>query len=140
MLEVMGRELGSKRVSDEEYWTRIMSADMVVTTAVQASQPGIDWDWIPHLVYRYLEVLAAGSTLLAPNVPGVEKYFRPGEHFVSFETVENACEQAVYFLNNPDELEKIRKAGNLRAIELINSHSFWVQIDTALGYEALVRS
>jgi len=139
-LEVLGRELGSKRVSDEEYWRRISSAQIVITTAVQASQPGIDWEWVPHLVYRYLEVMAAGSVLLAPAVPGVEKYFKPGEHFIAFDTLDSASEQASYFLDNPKKLEVIRKAGHERARELVRSHSFWIQVDTALGFEALVRS
>ena len=41
---------------------------------------------LPHLVYRYTEVLASGSLLVAPIVPGVEEYFRPGVDFVSFQS------------------------------------------------------
>ena len=138
-MEIQGRELGSERVSDEEYWRRVSSALINITTAMPVNMKGNDWEWVPHLVYRYLEVLAAGSLLLAPAVPGVERYFKPGKHFVAFNSVEHAAEQARYFLDNPKDVEKIRLAGHRRACELISVQSFWVQIDTALGYEALTR-
>ena len=136
-LEILGRELGSQRVSDEEYWNRLASCRLVVTTAVQAAQPGIDWEWVPHLVYRYLEVMAAGNALLAPTVPCIERYFRAGVHYVPFDSLESAVSAASYYHKHPRQLEAIRKAGQKRATELIAVHSFWVQIDTALGYEAL---
>ncbi len=139
-MEIMGRELGSKRVSDDEYWNRIGSAEIVVTTATQAAQPGNDWEWIPHLVYRYLEVLAAGSLLLAPPVPGIGRFFTPGVHFAAFNSVADAVEQAAHFLENPEEARKIKQAGYERAAHLIRSNAFWLQIDAALGSSAFVLS
>ena len=53
----------------------------------------IDWSWIQNLVYRYLEVLASGSLLIAPNVPGVDRYFKPGIHFVSYENNDDAIDE-----------------------------------------------
>lgn len=135
-VELLGRELGSARVTDEEYWQRLSSAAIVITTSDQAIQPGTDWTWIPHLVYRYLEVLASGSLLLAAPVPGVARYFEPGKHFVSFQSLEDAVEKARYYLDNPQEAEMIRIAGHEKAAQLIRIHTFWVQIDTALGFES----
>lgn len=135
-VEVLGRELGSPRVTDEEYWRRLSSAAIVITTADQAVQAGTDWTWIPHLVYRYLEVLASGSLLLAPPVPGVSRYFQPGKHFVGFESLEDAIEKARFYLDHPKEAETIRMAGHEKAAQLIRIHSFWLQIDTALGSES----
>ena len=135
-VELLGRELGSARVTDDEYWRRLSSAAIVITTSDQAIQSGTDLTWIPHLVYRYLEVLAAGSLLLASPVPGVSRYFEPGKHFVSYETLDDAVQKANYYLDHPQEAEKIRKAGQEKAALLIRMHSFWVQIDTALGSES----
>lgn len=135
-VEILGRELGSLRTTDEQYWKRLSSAEIVITTAEQALQSGTDWSWIPHFVYRYLEVLASGSLLLAPLVPGVSRYFEPGKHFVGFESMEDAIEKARFYLNNPQEAEVIRVAGHEKAVQLIKIHSFWLQIDTALGSES----
>lgn len=135
-VEVLGRELGSPRVTDDEYWRRLSSAEIVITTSDQAVQAGTDWTSIPHMVYRYLEVLASGSLLLAPPVPGVSRYFKPGKHFVSFESLDDAIEKARFYLDKPQEAETIRMAGHERAAQLIRMHSLWLQIDTALGYES----
>ena len=136
-VDVLGRELGSARVSDDEYWRRLSSAAIVITTADQAVQAGTDWTCIPHLVYRYLEVLASGSLLLAPAVPGVSRYFEPGNHFVCFESLEEAIEKARYYMDHPQEAESIRMAGHEKAAHLIRIHFFWLQIDTALGSESI---
>lgn len=135
-VEILGRELGSIRITDDEYWRRLSTAEIVITTADQAVQSGADWTWVRHLVYRYLEVLASGSLLLAPPVPGVSRYFEPGKDFVSFESLEDAIEKARFYLHNPKEAEEIRIAGHKKAAQLIRIHSFWLQIDTALGSES----
>lgn len=134
--ELLGRELGTARVTDDEYWRRLSSAAIVITTSDQAIQSGTDWTWIPHLVYRYLEVLAAGSLLLAAAVPGISRYFEPGKHFVSYESLDDAVKKASYYLDHPQEAEKIRAAGHEKAVHLIRMHSFWVQIDTGLGSDS----
>lgn len=134
--EILGRELGTSRVTDEEYWKRLSSAEIVITTADQAVQSGIDCSWIPHFVYRYLEVLASGSLLLAPQIPGVSRYFESGKHFVGFDSLEDAIEKARFYLDNPLLADVIRVAGHEKAVQLIRIHSFWLQIDTALGSES----
>ena len=137
-LEILGRVIGTPRVSDEEYWKRLSSATIILTTADQMHQNGTDWIWIPSLVYRYLEVLAAGSLLMAPSVPGVTRYFTPGVHFVSFNSETDALEKARYYLDHPEEATKIACAGHTKAIHLIRANAFWLQIDTALGYATIL--
>lgn len=137
-LEILGRTLGSTRVTDDEYWNRLSSALIIITTADQMQQEGTDWTWIPHLVYRYLEVLAAGSLLMAPVVPCLARYFIPDIHFVSFTTAENAAEKASYYLNHPDEARKIAAAGHDKATHLIRSHLFWIQIETGLACQLIL--
>lgn len=136
--EILGRVLGSPRVPDEEYWKRLNSAAIILTTAEQNHTNGTDWTWIPSLVYRYIEVLAAGSLLMAPSVPGVTRYFIPGIHFISFNSEADALEKARYYLNHPEEANKIASAGHAKAIHLIRANAFWLQIDTALGYATIL--
>jgi hypothetical protein len=136
-LEIQGRGPGIARMSDALYWKGLCSASIVVTTAEQNSDlnssPCADFSHVPQLVYRYLETLASGSLLLAPSVPGVQKYFVPGEHFVDFTSLDEAVDKALYYLRNIAEAENIRTRGHERAADLIRSRVFWLQIDTALG-------
>jgi hypothetical protein len=131
--DIRGRELGTQRQTDETYWTWIVSANIVITTADQFSQPGADMRHVPHMIYRYLEVLAAGSLLLAPAVPGIERYFVPGQDFVAFANLEEATYKANYYLEHQAEAKAIAAAGHAKAAKLIECHIFWMQIDTALA-------
>jgi hypothetical protein len=138
VLEVLGRDLGSRRESDAEYWRRLCSATVVITTADQAIQSGTDMVWVPHMVYRYLEVLASGSLLLAPRTPGISRYFLPDKHFASYGSLEEAAEKARFYLDRPHEREVIRLAGHKMASELIRSRLFWITVDSALGPESIL--
>ncbi|MCT7968528.1 glycosyltransferase [Laspinema sp. D1] len=136
-LEIKGRELGSARISDVDYWVRLKNADLVVTTANQMEQSGTDWTWIPHFLYRYLEVISCGTLLVAPEVPGIHRFFAPNEHFVSFSSVQEAIEAIEYYLINQEKREEIAKDGKHRAKALVEARSFWLSIDVALGKESL---
>jgi hypothetical protein len=137
VFDVKGRPMGSARLSDIKYWSILSNADIVVTTADQAIQEVTDWTHIPHLVYRYLEVLASGSLLVAQDVPSVRRYFTPGIHFVSFDTPENAIDVISYFMGNEAERLLIARQGKARADALISSRSFWTMVDTGLGQDSL---
>jgi len=138
LFEIKGRTMGSTRVPSHEYWNRLSSSDVVVTTSDQAIQDCADWNHVPHLVYRYLEVLASGSLLIAQDVPSVRRYFTPGIHFISFSSPENAINLISYYLHSLAERLAIAKAGKHRADALINARSFWVQIDSFLGRNSLL--
>ena len=136
-LDIRGRVLGGARKPDSEYWSTMVNADIIFTTADQISNPEIDWSWIQNLVYRYLEVLASGSLLIAPKVPGVDRYFKPGIHFVSYENNDDAIEKISYYLKNSKLRNEIAKNGNKIARSLIESRIFWTLIDSNLSYKSL---
>lgn len=136
--EIKGRVIGSARVSDHEYWSRLCYSDIVVTTADQMIQKGTDWTEIPHLVYRYLEVLASGALLVAQDVPSVRRYFTPGVHFISFDSPESAIVVISHFLGNDTERLKIAMQGKKRADALITSRCFWMSVDNSLGSDSIL--
>jgi len=138
VFEIKGRQMGSARVSDEEYWSSLCFSDIIVTTADQAIQDTNDWNHIHHLVYRYLEVLASGAMLVAQDVPGVNRYFTPGVHFVSYDTPENAVKVIAHYLHYDVERLRIAKQGKDRANDLIASRVFWVIIDSVLSGDSLL--
>lgn len=131
--DIRGRELGSTRKTDAQYWESMASAAIVITTADQFDQPGADLKNVQHMVYRYIEVLACGSLLFAPAVPGVMNYFTPGRHFVAFDSVQEAHEKALHYLEATEDADQIRREGQRRAKVLIESRVFWLQLNAALG-------
>jgi hypothetical protein len=136
-LTIRGRAFGGPRISDEQYWTQMVNAAIVVTTADQVVVPGADAIDLPHLIYRYLEATAAGVLLVAQDLPGLARYFVAGEHFVSFRSPSDAAERIAYYLGHDEERRAIAANGHARARALIESRAYWLSIDTALGRHGL---
>lgn len=136
-LTVNDRKLGSRRIDNDKYWQQLIEADIVITTCLQMNGPNRDMTEYPQLVYRFLEVMSCGTLLMAPNIPGANRYFRDGEHFVLYENLEDAAKKMRYFLDNSDSRLRIAKAGLTRAKNIIESNTFWSQIDFSLGSEGL---
>lgn len=66
---------------------------------------------------RLFEVLCTGSFLLTNQIPELQALdklgLRAGEHFVTYESLEDAKEKAQYYLDHPEEREAIAQAGHL---------------------------
>ncbi len=137
-LQVKGRLPGMPRLPDSVYWEMLVHSAIGFTTADQVETDKSDWTWIPHMVYRYLEVTAAGSLLIAPDIPGLERFFSADEHFSKFETVDDAIAVIRYYLEHSEERETLAKQGHARAAALINGRVFWTSINAALGKHALI--
>lgn len=138
-VEIRGRNLGSKKISSDEYWSAFSNELIVITTAgqIESSFHHKDWSWLKQFQYRYLEAIACGALLIAPEIAGISRYFVPGEHFVSFTTAEQASKAIEYYLTNEGEREKIARNGREKAKSLIEAHSFWLCIDIMLGKDSL---
>lgn len=136
-LEIRGRELGSARFPDLDYWSLLSHSSVIITTADQVDSKNTDWQWIKYMVYRYIEVLASGALLVAPEVPGIRRFFVPGEHFASFTSAEHASKVIEYYLENEAERAKIARQGRAQAQALIRARTFWVGVDVGLGKDSL---
>jgi glycosyltransferase involved in cell wall biosynthesis len=60
---------------------------------------------------RQLVAMASGTLTLSRYIPGMEKYFRNGEHTVWFSSPQECVDLAQYYLSHPDEALRIGKAG-----------------------------
>lgn len=136
-LEIKGTNIGDPKKPELEYWKNLIDADIIVTTASQMSQAGIDWSHIPHFIYRYLEVLACETLLFAEKVDGLEKFFTPGKHLITFSCPNEAAERISHYLSNPEEIIKISDSGNKQAKNLINGSLFWLMIDSNLRKDSI---
>jgi hypothetical protein len=137
VLEIHGRGPSSPRTSDQEYWSTLVNASVIVTTANQVEMEGADWTWIDHMVYRYLEVTACGTLLVAPDVPGIRRYFIPSVHYVAFGNVDEAIKIIARYLTNSTERKALAKQGSDRARALVCARTFWTGIDAVLGADSL---
>lgn len=136
-LEIKGRVAGGPRIPDSEYWGGLAHSGIIVTTSDQIDLAINDWKWIHHMTYRYLEAIVSGSLLIAPEVPGVRRYFEPGRHFAPFTSPAQAADVIEYYLRNDTERRELAERGRKRAYELVSARSFWMCIDAALGADSL---
>lgn len=138
-LIIQGRVLGEKRGPDETYWSSIQQAEIVITTARQVGGPGIDVVSSTHMIYRTLEVPAAGSALAIERVESLDRYLVPGQDFIQFCSVEDAVNKIHYYLRvNPRRLSAIARSGNSRVRQLTAARTFWTIVDASLGSDSLL--
>lgn len=124
--------------ANEEYWSRLLDLDIVVTTVTQMPMDCYDRLDEPQLVFRYAEAIAAGAILVAPHVEGVERGLSPGQHFVCYSSLRECAQQIVKVLSDHGAYVEIREAGRQRLEALIKSRTFWSSIDASLGSDALL--
>lgn len=127
-LELKTREAGGPRISDEEYWDTLASADVIFTTASQVYEAGTDWTSEPHLIYRYTEALAAGAALVAPVVPGSSHLLKSGVHFAGYEADDEAVAQIVQLLEHEDERRHLGDCGRNRIALLAREANIWAEV------------
>ncbi len=132
------RSIEEPRDSNKAYWERLLAADIVVTTSDLSIGLGAESMNIPHFIYRYSEVLASGALLIAPSVPGIEKYFKQGQHFVKFSSIDEAADAIEFYYKSNLDRKEIAKLGSLRLQQLTQTQTYWREIDFALGVEGFI--
>lgn len=130
--QVRGRVPGGERISDEDYWKEIISADILVSTSSQVDIPGMDLGHVNHLIYRFTEALACGVCLVIEDAPGVEKYFADTKDLVLWQDSKRAIDAIVQLSANGDRIARIGRDGKTRVSKLIQTHVFWVELEKLL--------
>lgn len=124
-LHITGRSLGGARTSNDEYWTTLATSQVVFTTSSQFEGNSGILQGESHFVFRYCEVLASRALLVAPFVPGSERWFIPDVHYASYTTIDEAVSAIAHYLENPSEAAEIAHRGHQRLSELVQSQAFW---------------
>ena len=80
---------------------------------------------------RMYQIPAHGGFLIAPKVPGIEKHLTPGEHFVTYDSIESLPKYVLNWSRNDVARERIRQEGfrhvrqnhtwDQRALELVST-------------------
>jgi len=134
--EIIGRDLDEPKIDDKSYMDLLANCEFNFTTA-EHKGPMLEGQRAVHLVYRYTEALAAGTILVAQNIPGMQKFLREGEHFVSYSRVENLAEEIRPYIEDTKLRERISNQARARISEIVNSKFFWSSVDLALGRDSL---
>ncbi len=66
---------------------------------------------------RLFESAALGAFQIVDDLPGVRRWFTPGEHLVTFADAADLQDKARYYLAHDDEREKIAAAGRAHVLE-----------------------
>jgi glycosyltransferase involved in cell wall biosynthesis len=127
-----GRQIGSIKEPDINYWKKLAEADIVFTPASQFFQPGADWTHIPHFIYRFSETLISGSLLITENVDGISKFYKDGEHFVSYNSLDDAVEKICFYLSNSELRKKIAHKGKQQADFFVDTQYYWNSVSSKL--------
>lgn len=126
--------------TNDEYWELLATCDVMVTTVMQGlPRDTQDWIWVPQLVFRCIEALAAGAALCSPEVPGGERWYVPGVDFVPFGSLDDAADVIERIVRDPAELARLRAAGLRTATRIIDEQAFFSAADAVLGPDAVRR-
>lgn len=136
---MLSRNSEGLRFSNEEYWSTLQETRIVLSTSSQISGTHTDFDHSNHLIYRFLEVTAAGSVLAIQPAPGVEQFFTPDVDFISYRTPDEAIEKIAMALSRPGALEEMARCGFEKARGIVESHYFWSTVIAALENHAWVQ-
>lgn len=69
---------------------------------------------------RVMDILGAGGFLLTNYQPEIAEYFIDGQDVVMYESIEDAIEKAVYYINNDEKRSNIARNGHNKASELFS--------------------
>ena len=81
------------------------------------------------------EILASRSMMLERKNDSTSKMLTPGEDYVEYENVEDLKNKINYYLNNPEERDKIASRGHETYKEKYTATHFWKKTFGAIGYE-----
>ncbi len=85
------------------------SASVNLNIMLRISQSGIP--------LRALDILGSGGFLLSNYQPEIAEFFTDGQDVVLYESVEDAIEKAIFYINNEDIRKRIAQNGHDRAKE-----------------------
>lgn len=139
-IELITRKLGDQRSASEFYWDRLVTADIIFTTAFQLHGRGMERIDEPHLVYRYTEACAAGALLIAQDVDGLERFLLSGSDFLSYKSVTDAANEIEKAYKDKDLLRDIASNGTDAITKQVMGDAYWLNIHKALGNTGFIGS
>lgn len=81
------------------------------------TEAGSGIDQGDEITVRTWQIPASGGFLLHEDTEELKRHFYPGEEVATFSGADQMAKQVTYYLQNPDQRERVRKAGNIRCLK-----------------------
>lgn len=109
-------------LSAEEY-ARIVRSSYMCINFPESAKPGYD-----QIKGRVFEILASQSLLLEKRNKVTPRYLTPGEHYVEYEDHVDLLKKIDFYMNNPQDRDRIAFQGKQLYEERYNPKIFWSTI------------
>lgn len=76
------------------------------------SNLALNWSSLQDMPARAWEAFAMGNLLLTNRVPDMRTFFMEGDHYLGFDTLDEAVEKAKWAIENPKKAQQIANAGH----------------------------
>lgn len=90
---------------------------------------GLNWSSLNDLTARVFELLGMRRLAVVNHVPDLGRFFEDGKDLVAFDSLGEAVEKVLYYLEHENERETIVRRGH----EMVRPHSWDARIETILG-------
>lgn len=102
-------------------WDKVLSAEEMIKmysrSLINLNFGSSSFDnKIKQIKARNFEIPMAGGFLITDYIPELKKYYKFNEEIVVFNSVKELIEKIKYYLDNRDELERIRQRGYKRSL------------------------
>lgn len=77
-----------------------------------SSKIALNWSTLLDLPARFWEALGMGLPLVSNNVPDIANFFVEGEHYFGFNNLQEAAQQFMRFIVDPDKAREVAEAGH----------------------------
>jgi hypothetical protein len=98
------------------------------------SRVGINWSSLQDLNARVFELAAMGVPAVQNTVPDMKTFFVPGDHYFEFSNLDEAVEQVMWAIKNPDDAERVAMA----ALRKVKPHTWDARVNQILETVGLV--
>jgi len=88
-----------------------------------------------HLHLREFEGPMSGALYCTGYMDEIERFFEPGKEIIVYKNMDEMLDKIQYYLNNPQEADKIRLAGRERALRDHTYHRRYETLFEELGLE-----
>jgi hypothetical protein len=96
--------------------------------AYNQSKVAFSWSSMLDMPARVWEAFALGIPLVTNRVPDLSTFFVEGEHYLGFDTVDEAIEKIEFLLNNPEHAQIMANAANRK----VKAHTWDKRIQQVL--------
>jgi spore maturation protein CgeB len=81
-----------------------------------------------QLKSRVLEAMASGSLVFELKNESTSQLFEANQDFVEYQSLDDAVEKYVYYINNLEEMKRIAKNGYIKYLNHYSGKCFWKKI------------